>query len=325
MRDNRRTRLVLGVLLIVAITLITLDFRDSGASPARNMGAGIFGPIERVTHDVTDPVASLFDSITGGSSAQNTIATLQRQNAELRAGLSAAQLSRAAKKQLAQLLQIDAGGYRIVAASVIAAGGDFSDTVTLDAGSNNGIRPNETVLSGSGFVGMVTQVSADTSTVLLANDASSLVGVQMAGGGEIGDVTGMGKSMSGSSLLRLSLFDANAVLRPGQEVVTYASVGDQPEVPGVPVGTIVSVNSNAGSLTQTAMVQPYVNFTALGVVGVVVQVPRHNPRTSILPRPAPTVTITVTPSPSSTLSPANSTTTPVTPAASASASATGGG
>jgi len=322
-RDNRRTRLVLGVLLMVAIIMITLDFRDGGASPARNVGAGIFGPIERVTHDVTDPVASLFDSITGGPSAQNTIATLQRQNAELRAELSAAQLSQTAKKQLAQLLQLDAGGYRIVTASVIAAGGDFSDTVTLDAGSHDGIRPNETVLNGYGFVGTVTQVSADTSTIVLANDASSVVGVQMAGGGEIGDVTGTGKSMSGSGLLRLSLFDANAVLRPGQEVVTYASVGDQPEVPGVPVGTIVSVSSSAGSLTQTAMVRPYVNFTALGVVGVVVKVPRHNPRVSVLPRPAPTVTVTTTPSPSATLSPANSTATPAIPAASA--SATGGG
>jgi rod shape-determining protein MreC len=321
--DNRRTRLVLGVLLIVAIILITLDFRDGGASPTRNVGADIFGPVERVTHDVTDPVAGLFDSITGGPSAQGTIATLQRQNADLRAELGAAQLSKKAKKQLAQLLQLDAGAYRIVAASVIAAGGDFSDTVTLDAGSNDGIRPNETVLNGSGFVGTVTQVSADTSTVLLANDASAVVGVQMAGGGEIGDVTGTGKSLSGSPLLRLSLFNANAVLRPGQEVVTYASVGDQPEVPGVPVGTIVSVGSSAGSLTQTALVRPYVNFTALGVVGVVVQVPRHNPRGSILPRPAPTVTVTVTPGPSGTQSPANSTTAPASPAASA--SATGGG
>ena len=322
MHDNRRTRLVLGVLLIVAIALITLDFRDGGASPARSVGADIFGPIERVTHDVTDPVASLFDSITGGPSAQGTIATLQRQNAELRAELSAAQLSKTARKQLAQLLQMDAGGYWIVAANVIAAGGDFSDTVTLDAGSHDGIKPDETVLNGSGFVGTVTQVSADTSTVLLANDASSTVGVQMAGSGEIGAVTGTGKSMSGADLLRLTLFDANAVLRPGQVVDTYASVNDQPEVPGVPVGTIVSVNSSAGSLTQTAMVRPYVNFIALGVVGVVVEVPRHNPRVPILPRPAPTVTITTTPSPSGTQSPAYSAP-PVTP--SASASATGGG
>jgi rod shape-determining protein MreC len=300
--DGRRTRVVLGVLLIIAIALITLDFRDGGASPARNVGADIFGPIERVTHDVTNPVASLFDSITGGPSAQNTIADLQQENAGLRAQLSSAQLSKAARQQLAQLLQLDAGGYRIKAANVIAAGGDYSDTVTLDIGRNDGIEPNETVLNGSGFVGKVIQVSEDTSTVLLADDASSLIGVQMAGSGQIGDVTGTGKSMSGSAMLQLTLFDANGTLEPGQQVDTYASVEDQPEVPGVPVGTVVSVHSSPGALTETALVRPFVNFTALGVVGVVVQVPRHNPRTSILPRPAPTVTVTVTPSASSSAS-----------------------
>ena len=329
MHDSRRTRLVLGVLLIIAIALITLDFRDGGASPVRNVGAEIFGPVERVTHDVTDPVASLFDSITGGPSAQSTIANLQQENAQLRAQLSSAQLSKTARQQLAQLLQLDAGGYRIMAANVIAAGGEYSDTVTLDVGRNDGIKPNETVLNGSGFVGIVTQVSADTSTVLLAADASSKIGVQVQGSGEIGAVTGTGKSMSGSAMLRLSLFDANAGLQPGQQVDTYASVGDRPEVPGVPVGTIVSVRSNAGALTQTALVKPFVNFTALGVVGIVVQVPRHNPPSPILPHPAPTVTVTVTAGPASSAGAtpgglAPSAGASASPSASLSASATGG-
>jgi rod shape-determining protein MreC len=322
--DSRRTRLVLGVLLIVAIALITLDFRDGGASPARNVGADVFGPIERVTHDVTDPVASLFDSVTGGPSAQSTIANLQQENAALRAQLSSARLSKTARQQLTQLLQLDAGGYRIMAANVIAVGGDYSDTVTLDVGRSDGIRPDETVLNGSGFVGTVTQVSEDTSTVVLADDASSVIGVQLQGSGEIGAVNGTGKSMSGSATLRLTLFDANTVLQPGQQVDSYASVGDQPEVPGVPVGTIVSVHSSPGALTQTALVRPFVDFSALGVVGVVVQVPKHNPRTSILPRPAPTVTITVTPSPSFSASLAPGTV-PSAGGPSANPSATGGG
>jgi rod shape-determining protein MreC len=325
--DSGRTRLVLGVLLIIAIALITLDFRDGGASPVRNVGSDIFGPVERITHDVTDPVSNLFDSITGGTSSQSTIAGLQQENAELRAALSAAQLSKADRQQLAQLLQLDAGGYRIVAASVIAAGGDYSDTVTLDVGRNAGIKPDETVLNGSGYVGYVTGVSSDTSTVLLADDASSTIGVQMAGSGQIGAVTGTGKSMSGPTMLQLSLFAANAVLQPGQQVDTYASIGDQPEVPGVPVGTVVSVHNNAGSLTQTALVRPFVNFTALGVVGIVVQVPRHNPPHPILPRPAPTVTVTVTARPSSSASSAPGTLPSAGGASSPSASpsATGGG
>jgi rod shape-determining protein MreC len=328
--DSGRTRLVLGVLLIVAIVLITLDFRDGGSSPVRNVGSDIFGPIERVTHDVTNPVSSLFDSVTGGTSSQSTIADLQRENAELRAALSAAQLSQADQQQLSQLLQLDAGGYRIVAASVIAAGGDYSDTVTLDVGRNAGIKPYETVLNGSGYVGYVTTVSSDTSTVLLADDASSTIGVQMAGSGQIGAVSGTGKSMSGPAMLQLSLFAASTVLQPGQQVDTYASVGDQPEVPGVPVGTVVSVHNNAGSLTQTALVRPFVNFTALGVVGIVVQVPRHNPPHPILPHPAPTVTVTVTAGPASSAGATSSGLPPSagaspTPSATPSASATGGG
>ena len=330
MHDSGRTRLVLGVLLIVAIVLITLDFRDGGSSPVRNVGSDIFGPIERVTHDVTNPVSSLFDSVTGGTSSQSTIADLQRENAELRAALSAAQLSQADQQQLSQLLQLDAGGYRIVAASVIAAGGDYSDTVTLDVGRNAGIKPYETVLNGSGYVGYVTTVSSDTSTVLLADDASSTIGVQMAGSGQIGAVSGTGKSMSGPAMLQLSLFAASTVLQPGQQVDTYASVGDQPEVPGVPVGTVVSVHNNAGSLTQTALVRPFVNFTALGVVGIVVQVPRHNPPHPILPHPAPTVTVTVTAGPASSAGATSSGLPPSagaspTPSATPSASATGGG
>jgi rod shape-determining protein MreC len=323
--DSRRSRLVLGVLLIVAIALITLDFRDGGASPVRNVGADVFGPIERITHDVTDPVSSLFDSITGGPSSQSTIAGLQRENAELRAELSQAQLSKTARQQLSQLLQLDAGGYTIVAASVIAAGGDYSDTVTLNVGRNDGIKPDETVLNGSGFVGTVTQVSEDTSTVLLADDASSTIGVQLQGSGQIGYVTGTGKSMSGSPMLRLTLFDAGTALQPGQQVDSYASVGDQPEVPGVPVGTIVSVRSSAGALTQTALVQPFVNFTALGVVGIVVQVPRHNARNPILPRPAPTVTVTVTPGPTSSAGATTGALPSTSPSTSPSVSPTGGG
>jgi len=333
-QDGRRTRLVLGVLVLIALALITLDFRDGGSSPARNVGSDVFGPIERVTDDITNPVSSLFDSITGGPSAQGTIANLQQENDQLRAELSAAQLSKSASRQLSQLLRLDAGAYRIIGAQVIAAGGDYSDTVTLNAGSSDGIKPDETVLNGSGFVGTVSQVSLDTCTVVLANDASSTIGVQMAGpggSGEIGEVTGTGKSMSGSGMLRLTLFDASAVLQPGQEVVTYASVDDRPDVPGVPVGTVVSVGSSAGGLEQTGLVRPYVNFTSLGVVGIVVAVPKHSRGISILPRPAPTVTVTTTPptaTPSASISPGNigpstATTPPASPTPTASAS--GGG
>ena len=288
--------MVLGVLLVAALALITFDYRDGSSGPIhslRQFGGSVFGSVERVTSTVTGPVVRLFDR--GGSGTSPTVAALQQEVIRLRAQLSQEQLSRAEYQQLSQLLQLSGrGGYRIVAATVIAVGQGYAQTVTLDAGSRDGVRPQETVIDGQGLVGTVTAVNAQTCTVLLATDATSVVGVTLASSGEIGWVTGPGKSRSGSGLLRLQVLDANAVLSPGEQLVTSASVHDRPYVPGVPVGVISKVENRAGSLTALALVRPYADFTTLGVVGIVVVPPSTNPRFSVLPprpkpRPSPAV------------------------------------
>lgn len=306
MRDTRRTRLLLSVLLIAALVLITLDYRDGSASPLRGLrsfGGSVFGGAERGVSAVTQPVTGLFSGSAGSSGSQ--VATLQTQVTRLRAELSREQLSRAQYAQLRRLLQVAGrGGYRIVAADVIAVSQGYAESVTLDAGSDDGVRPQETVLNGAGLVGTVTAVSAHTATVLLASDTTSVVGVQLAGGGQIGWVTGTGKGQSGAGLLKLQVLGGGAALRRGEQLVTSASVRDRPYVPGVPVGVVSQVQSSAGTLTARALVRPYADFAALGVVGIVVAPPRRNPRFSVLPagpKPTPTVTVTVTPQPSPSL------------------------
>jgi rod shape-determining protein MreC len=304
--DSRRTRVVLGVLLVLALALITFDYRDGSSGPVRSLqqfGGSVFGGLERAASVVTGPVVGFFDRSTGsGTSGQ--VAALQQQIVRLRAELSQEQLSRAEYQQLSQMLQLSGrGGYRIVAARVIAIGQGYAQTVTLDAGSRDGVQPEETVLDGQGLVGTVTAVSPQTCTVLLATDATSVVGVTLASSGQVGWVTGPGKTRSGSGLLQLQVLDASAVLAPGEQLVTSASMHDRPYVPGVPVGVISQVESQAGSLTALALVRPYVDFTSLGVVGIVVAPPARNPRSSVLPpapkpRPVPTVTVTVTAGPS---------------------------
>jgi rod shape-determining protein MreC len=286
------------VLLVAALALITLDYRDGSSGPVHSLqqfGGAVFGSVERATSVVTGPIVGLFGRGNGSGSTSPKVTALEQEVVRLRAQLSQEQLSRAEYQQLSQLLQLSGrGGYRIVAATVIAIGQGYGQTVTLDAGSRDGVKPQETVLDGQGLVGTVTAVNAQTCTVLLATDATSVVGVTLASSGKIGWVTGPGKARSGSGLLRLQVLDANAVLSPGEQLVTSASVHDRPYVPGVPVGVISKVENRAGSLTALALVHPYVDFTTLGVVGIVVVPPSTNPRFSVLPpkpkpRPAPAV------------------------------------
>lgn len=311
MHDTRRTRVVLAVLLVLALVLITFDYRDGSSGPVRGLrqaGGSAFGTAEHVVSAVTSPFVDLFNH-SAGSGSSGQVAGLQRQIIQLRTELSQEQLSKAEYRQLSSMLQLAGrGGYRIVAATTIAMGQGYAQTVTLDAGTADGIRTGDTVLNGQGLVGTVTAVNAQTCSVLLAIDATSVVGVTLASSGQLGWVTGPGKTTSGTGLLRLQVLDENAVLSAGQQLVTSASIHDRPYVPGVPVGVISKVENRGGSLTALALVQPYVDFTSLGVVGIVVAPPSHNPRFSVLPpaphaKPVPTVTVTVTPGASASPSP----------------------
>jgi rod shape-determining protein MreC len=288
-RDTRRSRMLLAIALVAALALIAIDYQDSSSSlisSLRIIAGSVFGGAERAASVVTRPVGQFFGA--GGSGAGADQGAMQREMIRLRAELSAARLDRAQYRRLGRLLQLSGkGGYRILAASVIGFGQGYQQTITLDAGRADGVRPQQTVLDGHGLVGQVVQVSARTSTVMLATDASSVVGVRLAPGGQIGWVTGEGqRARGGTALLKLQVLDSS-VLKIGRQLVTSASVKDRPFVPGVPVGTIVSVDNKAGALTGQALVRPFTQFTGLDVVGIVVSPPRHDPRYSVLPPPPP--------------------------------------
>ena len=94
-------------------------------------------------------------------------------------------------------------------------------------------------------------------------------------------------------------------MTPGDRLVTFGSQGDKPFVPGVPVGRWSRSTGSPGAQTRTAVVAPYVGFTTLDLVGVVVEPPRKDPRDAVLPpkpaaTPTPTVTVTVTATPGPT-------------------------
>jgi rod shape-determining protein MreC len=303
--DTRRTRLILGVLLIAALGLITLDHQGSGpVAQLRGAVSSIFGPVERGTSVLARPITGFFEAVVGAPATRNKIQALEQQNQRLRADLSTAQLSKSDAAQLDRLLQLAGRGrYRIVAAHVIGIGQGFEDTVTIDAGTRDGIKVDQTVLNSGGLVGRIVQAGPVSSTVLLLTDASSAVGCRLEASQEIGVVRGTGRSISAGGTLRMELLDANAVLQPGQRIVTLGSVGGHPYVPGVPIGVVTRVQSTPGALTRTALVRPFVRFTALDVVGVVVVAPRHNPRDSVLPpRPTPSggASPGATPSPGAT-------------------------
>jgi rod shape-determining protein MreC len=305
-RDTRESRLLLVLLIAVAFALITVDIRGGEDSPvdgARQAAATVFGPIENGVSSGGDPGGPAGSAIRDSGTKHDRLARLEQENAALKAKLGSDDRNASRLKQLDKMMRIAGEGqYGIKGAEVIAIGAaqGFSWTITIDVGANDGIKRDMTVLNGDGLVGRVTTVGPNTSTVLLANDPDFTVGTRMEGSDELGFASGQGDRP-----LRVELLNGKADVKKGDRLVTFGSEADKPFVPGVPVGVVSRVEPSEGGLTRTIYVTPYVGFTKLDIVGVVVEAPKKDPRDTVLPpkpKPTPTPTVTVTVTPSATAS-----------------------
>ncbi|RJL34536.1 rod shape-determining protein MreC [Bailinhaonella thermotolerans] len=286
MRDTRRSRVALGVLLGFSLLLLTVDHRggpDSPLGPVRAAAASFFGSMEYAVAAVVAPVGAAVDVAREAPVAKRRIRDLEEENVALRRMLAANRQALVRYGSMEKLLRTAAlGEYKIVPGQVIARRGQpgFEDTVEIDAGARDGIKRDMTVMNGDGLVGRVVRVSPATSTVVLITDPGSAAGVRLETSREIGVVHGLGK---GRAVMRFQLLDSNAHLAPGTRIVSFGSESNRPYVPGLPVGVIERVEQTPGELTRTAYARPYVRFSSIDVVGVVVQAPPREARTAVSP------------------------------------------
>jgi rod shape-determining protein MreC len=145
----------------------------------------------------------------------------------------------------------------------------FSRTITIDAGSRAGVTPDMTVVNNDGLVGRVLRVTRTTATVLLILDGDSVVGGRIGSSLEAGFLRGRGV-LGDDGRLDLELVDETVVPAQDDVVVTWGSRDGAPYVAGIPIGRVTQVFTNLRETTKRAVIEPFVDFSSLDLVGVVV-------------------------------------------------------
>jgi len=296
---GNRSRLLLVLLLVSSLFLITLDLRGVNLAGSIRSGVStVISPVENLFSKLLSPVGNLASDVKNFGQSKKKIAELSKQVDELKAKQIIDEDTVGQLNQLKNVLDLAGrGGYKVVSARVINRGSteSFKETLTIDVGSSDGISRNMTVISESGLVGVIKSVGSNSSIVLLMSDPTFKIGVRIAGTQSIGVVSGQG----GSTYL-LQLLDATGEIKVGDTLVARGSQDGRPFVPGVPVGTVTTVQSNASSITQNADVASMTNLEKLSIVAVVITPPTGDPRDSLVPKPRPTATVYITPSPTPT-------------------------
>jgi rod shape-determining protein MreC len=280
MRDTRGLRVVLSILIVVTLTLIVLDLRGTGSgitTSLRQVVATAFSPVQVGLAGVTSSTRGWFESIGELQSASTRADALQVENDRLESLVIVSGEDRRRAQELDELLlQSRYLERQVVPARVIAIGPTqrFSWSISLDAGTRDGVSADQSVVTGKGLVGRTIRVSPWSAEVLLLTDPTSSIGARITGSGEIGFVKGTGLSDE----LEFDLLDPFAPMKVGDRVLTWGSDEGKPFLAGIPVGEVVRVSGTPGQLTRRATVRPFANLSAIDLVGVVIDTPRSTPR-----------------------------------------------
>ncbi len=273
-------RTILVVLVLAALALVTVSFRSPTAGALHDLqgaGASALRPFQIAATRVAAPFRDAYDYLDSLARAKAQNAELKRVNAELRRDVLISAARAAKYPELLRLLHFEQGpsfphGYRVVNASVITfPAGPFAHRLTIDAGSSSGIRVDSPVVSGDGLVGLVTDVSPETATVMLLTDPQSAVAARDLRHG----VRGVIQVGPGGTLV-LNDVPKQQVVQAGDVIVTDGT--RNPRYPdlypyGIPIGRVAAVGATDTATFLQVQVQPFVSFGSLDAVGVLV--PKH--------------------------------------------------
>ena len=268
----------MGVLVVLSLALITIYFRErSGGFLHRTQsgGAAILRPFEVGANRVARPFQDVYGYFHGLAVARSENARLRAQVERYRElyGASASAIQENVDLHKA-LRYYDTAkypeGYRPVFASVVARPpSQFDQSIVVAAGSHQGVRVHDPVVASGSLVGEVTKVASSMARVTLLTDAEIAVAAK--------DVTGAAGLIrhgqgSGDSLI-LDHVSKDQVVHKSDMVVTSGILAGRlrslyPK--NIPIGVVTSVGSSEIELYMSIQVSPFVDFSTLDSVAILV-------------------------------------------------------
>ena len=273
-----KRRIVVGGLIALSLVLITVSFRSSALDGVQGTGASILRPFEIAADRVSRPFRDTAGWVHGLASAKSENAKLKRQIETLREQLvldeSAVQENVQLRAQLQYQGPPSRANFDLKHAAVLTnPQSALDESITIAAGTNDGIRVGSPVIDASGgLVGTIDRAWPSVARVTLLTQGQNVTAIDLKDPSAVGIIRGGGGA---GDVLVFDRVSKAANVAVGNIVVSAGSLG-KGALPsmfprGLRIGTVSSVNNNDVDTFKTIQVEPFVNFSSLQSVIVLVQ------------------------------------------------------
>jgi rod shape-determining protein MreC len=276
---RQRTGWLFGALVVSHIILISAQVTTKRGVPVlQQVTFGFFAEMQRAATSGVSGVREGWQNYFALQQIRQDNERLKKEVTQLSVALQQERTAAQQTHALQKLLDLkSATPFQTTAAVVIGSGADPSfRTITIDKGTQDGLRADMAVIAPAGVVGRILMPTPRASKVQLLIDRDAAAGVMV----ERSRVSGVVKGVGSGEVLeyRAGLIDLNYVpgsadVRKGDRVVTSGIDGIYPK--GLPVGEIQSAERVAGE--WRIKLRPAVDFSSLEAVLVVLQVPETPP------------------------------------------------
>lgn len=257
---RRRSRSWLFLLLLLGV-VGGLVLTPGSARQVEGVGSRVLEPVQTT-------VSELFGQVEDVTRVVRRMAELSRQNDQYRDEIDRLQ------SEIAQLRELEvenrdlrnllglkqrSGTGELLPARVIARDpSPFVQAITLDRGTDDGVKEGMTIIAWRGVVGRVSRVSSTSSKVLLITDTSSSISGRVQSSES--RVTGIIKGRPEGGLV-MQRIPNDETLQTGETVVTSDFGGLMPE--GLVVGQIIQIRRKDVEVLQEAVIEPSADMKRL--------------------------------------------------------------
>ena len=260
---------ILGIIITIIVLILIVVFTngESNSSFFQNGISKLVMPIQNGLTYLKNKISGNDTFFTDINNLETENEELKNRNSELEQSLRELESIKAENETLKEYLNLTEkyGEYETIPAYIINKDiSNYSKTIIINVGSNDGIKENMTVIADEGLVGHVVSVTDTTAQVQTIIDTGSSVSSTMSSTDESIVCKG---TLDSTTELKAMYIPTDYNIIQGDSLETSGLGGIYAK--GVHIGTVKKVESTKNITDRYAVIETAVNFDKLSTVLVI--------------------------------------------------------